>query len=199
MRGLFSIVFIFCALLGSSQRLIGADAVTSKTAVTIRFTLAAGTSCSSYSILHCIDSVSYQEIFSGGQCDAEPTVPKQVTYAHTSFVPDVVNYYKVRLDAWETSSTIRVFPSKTGRSGLTMFPNPMGPSDRLLNLNAFGTNNTKLWGFLYTRFGEPKQELSFETSGQRAQLNVGDLEQGVYVVWLTDGSNVFSGKVIVLD
>jgi hypothetical protein len=198
MRRLLSFLFLLSALVSSSQRLVGADAIYTNTAVVIRFTLAGSTSCSAYTILHCIDSVSFVDIYDGGQCTAS-TEPSQFTYAHTSYVPDVVNYYKVRLDAWETSAIIRVFPSKSGRGGLTFYPNPMGPSDNILNINLLGTDNTKMYGFLYSRFGVMKHEFSFQTSGSKAQLNVGDLAGGVYVLWLTDGNNVFSGKLIVVD
>ena len=69
----------------------------------------------------------------------------------------------------------------------------------ILNLNFLGAENKKLYGFLYSRFGVKKQELSFQTSGPKAQLNLGDLERGVYVLWLTDGNTVFSGKLIAVD
>ena len=199
MRRFLSFLFVCPTLFLSAQRLVGADAVYTSSAVVIRFTLAAGASCSGYSIMHCLDSVSFVNVYEDFTGCSASNEPAQFSYAHTSFVPDVVNYYRVRLDGWESSPTLRIFPSKSGRGGLTLYPNPMGPSDNLLNLNLLGTNNTKLWGYLYSRFGETKQELSFQTDGTKVQLNVGDLAQGVYVLWLTDGNTVFSGKLIALD
>jgi hypothetical protein len=198
MRYLFFYPFLLFSSIVSSQRLVSADAIFTNTAVVVRFTLAAGTSCSAYSILYCTDSVNYQSVFDGGPCTAY-SEPSQFSYAYTSFAPNVINYYKVRLDAWEDSPVLRVYPSKAGRKGLTMYPNPLGPNDVLLNLRAMGTDTTTLYGFLYNRFGSAQRELYLETRAGQAQLNVGDLPQGVYVLWLTDGNNVYSGKFIVIE
>jgi hypothetical protein len=198
MRYFFLSPFLLFSGLLSSQRLVGADAIFTNTAVVIRFTLAAGTSCSAYSILYCTDSVNYQSVYDGGPCTAY-NEPSQFSYAYTSFAPNVINYYKVRLDAWEDSQVLRVYPSKAGRKGLFMYPDPLGPNDEFLNLRAMGTDTTKLYGFLYNRFGSVQRELYLETRGGQAQLGVSDLAQGLYVLWLTDGNNVYSGKFIVIE
>ncbi len=193
----FLVAASFCL---NGQRLANADAIFSNTVIVVRFTITAGQTCSGYSILYTADSTQpFQEIYPFSGVCGDPSQALDYSYQHTGFVANQVNYYKVRLQpSSEESPVIRVWASARAESGLFMYPNPSGVNDAFLNMRLLGTDNTRLSGFLYNRFGTVHRHLEFETTGNQSSLPISDLGQGVYVIWLTDGESVFSGKFIVV-
>jgi hypothetical protein len=52
-------------------------------------------------------------------------------------------------------------------------------------------------GFLYNQFGKPIREYDLTTKLDLTSIGVYDLENGLYVLWLTDGFQVYSAKFII--
>jgi hypothetical protein len=201
MRHRFFLCFLLISSLVPAQRLANVDAVYSNTAVTVRFTILAGGYCSGYSIWHTADSTQpFVSVYEYVGICGEPNNSEQHSFHHTGAVPNQLNFYKVRLDPFEESQIIRVYTSSTPQTSLQFFPNPAGPLDNVLNLRLQGSReNEELFGFLLQPFGGIHKEILLEPVNGQAQIPVDDLPQGGYVIWLTDGNTVFSGKFIILD
>ena len=198
MRPIFFSIFLFAVLFGSSQRLADVSAVFSSTAVVVRFTIKAGPYCSGYSIWHTADStMPFQSIYDYPSICGEPNNDEYHSYIHDNPVPNQVNFYKVRLEPFEESPILRVYASNRPQPGLFLYPNPVSPDNVQLNMRVLGTENKRLQGFLFNRFGTVQRDLDITTTEGGAALKVNELSEGVYVIWLTDGNNVFSGKFIV--
>src|SRR5687767_14363169 len=113
-RFLLFILVLYGFAQHAQQRFSSADAVFSNTVIVVRFTLAAGPVCSGYSIWYTADSTApFQEIHSYPGVCGDPAQSLDYTYLHTGFVPNAVNFYKVRLEpSSEFSQIIRVYASE---------------------------------------------------------------------------------------
>ena len=199
MRALCSLLFLISFGSASSQYLINPNAIYTPTAVVVRFGIVAGITCNDFSIWHTADSTRpFINIYTYPTTCGDPSSETHYSYPHTSPVPDVVNFYKVRIEPYEESPILRVYASSRPQNLLTFFPNPASASGAALNLRFTGVeDNKELIGFLYDRFGTIKRELVVRPVAGRAALELEGFAEGVYVTWLTDGNNVFAGKFIV--
>jgi hypothetical protein len=107
-----------------------------------------------------------------------------------------VNFYKVRVPG-EESPAARIFLNEGGASQMIPFPNPVHRQDVKLNLRIFNTNNQLLVGKLLNEFGIVHRDLEITTTADLATLEVDDLRNGLYIVWLTDGFSLFRCKFII--
>lgn len=202
MRFYFFLIIVFYAVAGHAQsRLRNVQAVSGGTAVNISFVISAGQTCDGYSIWHTADStLFYQQVGgNGGGVCGNPSNDEFVNFPHSSPVKNKVNYYKVRIDfPFEESAVLRVYFSPEGRSQMVFFPNPVSSMEGFVNLRMPGLAEASLQGFLLNRFGTVSRHLDMNVTEGKAVLSVSDLEHGVYILWLSDGWNVFSGKFIVM-
>jgi hypothetical protein len=193
-------LILFSALLsfsGYSQRIKNFTLLQNGTSVTVRFTLAAGSMCNGYSVQRSLDSLSYTDIVDNpaicGTSGADE--PKTETDAHP--VMNQYNYYKIRLGTGELSEARKIFLSQDGRLPVTVFPNPSFNINDLVKVRIPGVFNTRLQGYIYDGDGHPKEFVDFITNGDMAPIQTGSYINGLYLVWLTDGYQAYTGKFII--
>jgi hypothetical protein len=165
--------------------------------ITIKFTITPGPTCYGYNIYHSTDSINFFEIYNYPQQCGGSGAPEDQSFTHANPVPNAANFYKVQLNPYETSPVVRIFLGSNTLSGMIPFPNPVYSYDQKLNLRLFNTNGVKLQGFLLDQFGNEKQYLDLVSESDMVSIGVSGLRNGFYVVWLTDGYNLFRAKFIV--
>lgn len=201
MRSVLLLAFLLPLFSLAQQRIRNPDAVFSNNIVTVRFTITAGQYCNGYTLLHTADSLMpFMQVYEYPSICGEPTNDQQHMCQHGAPVLNQVNYYKIRLDPFEESPVLRVYTGQQALSFIHLYPNPCGPSDEILNLRFNSLpENTDLVGFVVDRSGVKRGEVFLESVNKEAQINIGALEKGVYVLWLTDGNNVFADRFLILD
>jgi hypothetical protein len=166
--------------------------------VGIRFVISPGPVCSGFEVMHSTDSLVYKSVYPYDQECGSVFEPVPITWTHTTPAMDQTNYYKIQLmSPYETSDVRRVYVSEPGRSRLIAYPNPVFQNTDFLNLKAVGAGNVQLTGYICNRVGVKLRTLEMVSYGDLAGMNVADLSDGLYVIWLTDGSQVYSCKIIV--
>jgi len=98
---------------------------------------------------------------------------------------------------YELSEVRRVFVSVKPVRPLTPYPNPLLKTDGNLHLRLYGVNNVHAEGSLYNQSGNRLRPLDLTTQGEHTSLYVGDLDEGIYIVWLTEGTQAFSCKFAI--
>lgn len=195
------VLLFFLVSIIKAQRIQNFNVYVAGTSVSVRFTIGIGVQCSGYKIWHSLDSTNFgfTPIYDfPGICGGSGS-PEEVSYNHNSPEIDRVNFYKVELVPVETSPIRRIYvPISTTNVRLFLFPNPIVQISDILNLKIVNIGTTRLVGFLYTQFGKKLKELDLTTQQDLASVNVYDLSDGMYVVWLTDGNQAYSSKFIII-
>jgi hypothetical protein len=109
----------------------------------------------------------------------------------------MVNFYKVSIPGYEISAPQRVFVgSQTPQSTLKVYPNPViyETTLHLIFSNYFGS---EVNGFLYDQQGVKLRALTIPIKQDKGETFIGDLDSGIYIIWLTDGKILFRSKFIV--
>lgn len=185
----------------SQNRLFGVEAIPSSTAVTVKFGVTAGFTCDGYSVWHTSDSLfPLQQVGSNnGGPIGSMAGPEYYTFVHTTPAEYKANFYRVKIDfPYEESELIRVYYSPGGLSEMSFYPNPVSNKEVNVNLRFPSLKDTNLSGMLLTRFGTIRERVNIPVTQGHASLPVAGMDDGVYILWLTDGFNVFSGKFIVM-
>jgi hypothetical protein len=196
----YSLIFLFFLppLFNFGQRISNLEVHNAEGIIAIRFTIYPGPACHGYTILHSLDSARFSVIHNPGEVCGNYNAPESKSFDHTDPVEDKVNYYRLQLSPYEVSEVRSIFVfSKSPRSVITPYPNPVMPGNEFLNLRIFGASNARLKGILYNLSGKPLQELELTTKGEIANLAVGSLNEGLYMILLTDGSQAFACKFAV--
>lgn len=196
MKKIIFLLFLLCETL-YAQRIQKFDAILSGTVVGVRFSISAGSSCNGYNVLHSIDSVNYYPIYNYAGICGELSKSQDHAFDHLSPTYDIVNFYKIELIGLETSPPRRVYVPSSAKVNMLLYPNPILTNFDALNIRVFNANNTRLVGFIYNQSGKPMKTLDFTTKGEYASFNVFDMNNGLYVLWLTDGYVIYSAKFIV--
>ena len=55
----------------------------------------------------------------------------------------------------------------------------------------------KVEGFIFNQFGKVVRPLLLDINQSQSEVNINDLNDGLYIVWLTDGNWLFRSKFIV--
>jgi hypothetical protein len=168
------------------------------TSVAYHFVFRAGSTCNGYQLLRSSDSLTYLSAVDYlGICgssgadepfDGVDNAPKMNAW----------NYYKIQLPNFETSNVQRIYVSNTGAQKAIVFPNPSRSENELLQFRIQGANNIKVQGFVYDQRGVNRGFIDLRTNLDAAPLDVGGLENGLYILWLTDGSKLYKGKFALL-
>lgn len=193
----FLLLFFPCAAF--AQRIAGLNLFLNKETVVIKFRVRPGISCNGYTVLHSTDSISYTEIGSDPGICGTSTESEDKSYTHVSPELNKINYYKVRLEPRiETSSSRNVLVTSTRSSAkITAYPNPFYLED-LVTLNIFNVTNARLIGYLCNQFGKPIKLLDLTATSDQVKMPTAGLNNGLYVIWLTDGTRAFTCKFIIL-
>lgn len=197
MKKIFFLVLAVFSLMSYSQRIQNFHTFLGGTNVGIRFTITKGPQCSGYTIYHSLDSINYIQIYDYPGVCGDMNVNQEISYTHSSPAFNQVNYYRVELVPFESSPVSRIYVTDQVRSSMLVYPNPVTQTSDLLSLKFFNASNIRVIGFLFNQYGKPLRELDIKSNLDRAETPVYDLANGLYVLWLSDGINVFSSKFIV--
>jgi len=193
----FAILIVVFSVNLNAQRIQNLNVFVAGTNVVVKFSIGTGTQCSGYKILHSLDSTYFNVVFDyPGICGTSAT-PEEISYTHTGPSLNQTNFYKVELVPIETSLTKRVFVPEQKISQLLVYPNPVTQLTDLLNLKIANAGKTRLIGFVYNQAGKPVKQIDVTTINDATSINIFDVNNGLYVVWLTDGFQVFSKKFII--
>jgi hypothetical protein len=108
------------------------------------------------------------------------------------------NYYRIQMGNFEMSEIRRVFMSADGSLKAVVFPNPHTDENFDLAFRISGANNMRVQGFIYDSNGISWQFIDTTTTGDSAKLAISGFENGLYILWLTDGSNMYKGKFLIM-
>jgi hypothetical protein len=192
---LTGLLFSFFA---SAQRIKSFNVFQNKNTVVLSFVIGPGLECSGYTVYHGIDSLNLSPVLDvPGICGNNSTTEEK-TGTHFSPVQNTVNYYKVTLNPYQGESQIKaIYVSENPNAKLLAFPNPVYRFEDPLTLRLFNTNNVNVVGYLVDQFGLTIKTLDLTTKVDIATIDVGALNNGVYVVWLTDGEQAFFSKFLI--
>jgi hypothetical protein len=197
----FAIISVVIFLNTKAQRIQNFNVVLAGTSVGVRFTISAGAQCDGYKIWHSIDSTyfGFKPIYDYPGICGNAIKSEDISYTHTNPEIDVVNYYKVELVPVETSPINRIFVAQSNaKVKLFLFPNPIVQLYDVLNLKISNIGSKRLVGFLYNQYGHKLRELDITTQQDLASIQVYDLNDGLFQVWVTDGTDVYTSKFIVV-
>ncbi|MCW3076899.1 MAG: hypothetical protein JWO32_1508 [Bacteroidetes bacterium] len=197
MKRLIFFIFVLIGFTTTAQRIQNFYGIVSGTSVGLRFTITKGPQCSGYTIFHSIDSVNFIQIYDYPGICGDVSVNQDISYTHTSPTLNQTNYYKVELVPYEVSPILRVYVADQPKKQMLVFPNPVSNSYDVLGVKIFNVSNTRVIGFLYNQFGKPLREYDLVTTLDMTAINVYDLANGLYVLWLTDGNQAFASKFVV--
>ena len=198
MRHRYLLLFLFFSLFISAQRITSFDVYNTTGTVSIRFTISAGYPSDGYSVLHSIDSISFTSVHDENIPFGDYSKSTDRSFTHLGAQQDAVNYYKIQLQPYEQSQIRRIYVSKKPLTGLLAYPNPVWQNTETMHLRFTNlTTDTRVIGFLYNQNGNPLRTYDFVTKIDLSTIPVGDLPNGLYVLWLTDGTQAFTSKFIV--
>jgi len=201
MRAFVLILFLACFFGAFGQRVQNLSLFPTDRSVVVKFSIASGPSCSGYTILHSTDSLIYNEAGSEPGICGITAVPEEKSFTHLSPAFGIRNYYKVRLEPYvETSYARSIYLSTGGNSNsMQVYPNPfyITNHDRL-TFKFFELSGTRLQGYVYNQSGKPIKNLDFLVISDLSTTSVAGLENGMYMIWLTNGLKVFQCKFIIL-
>jgi len=197
MRKLTIIFIIFSFLCGAQSRIQNFNVFPAGSSVGIKFTITKGAQCSGYAIWYSLDSINFNQIYNYPGVCGDVNTDQDISYTHSSPAINQTNYYKVELIPVETSPIKRVYVNVAPKVTLRAFPDPLVNTYDQLNLKLSNTINARVVGFFYNQFGKPIRDLDLTTQIDLATVNVNDLSNGLYAVWLTDGTAVYTCKFII--
>lgn len=200
------LLYIFFGLIttASGQRiqnvnvsLVNSQNQGSNTQVLVRFSLSAGVSCPGYEILHSSDSLNFIQIYNySGICGNQNT-EESFNFTHGSPAIEMTNYYQISIPGFETSPVYRIYVGQQSpKPNILVFPNPVFDQE-FIRLRFYNYVGAKVEGFIYNQFGNAVKSLFLDITQDQSEVNINDLQDGLYVVWLTDGNWLFRSKFIV--
>jgi hypothetical protein len=192
------VIGLFSSLFSSAQRIKSFNLFQVKNTVVVDFVIGPGSECSGYTIYQGTDSLNLNPVLDiPGICGGSGS-NEEKKETHSSPAQNVVNYYKVMLNPYqETSSVKSIYVSTNANAKLLAFPNPVYRYEDPLTVKLFNANNVHVVGFLLNQFGNILRNLDLTTKVDLATIDIGELNNGMYVVWLTDGQQVFFSKFII--
>ncbi len=192
---LLTFVFVLSA---AAQRISNFSVSQNGNVVTYRFLFTAGSTCQGYQLLHSSDSLTYVTVKDyAGICGASGAA-EPFDGLHEFPVQNAWNYYKVQLATFEQSEVRRIFVSSDGKLRATVFPNPSFSEADQLRFRLGGGNNIRVQGFVYDQLGIARDFIDTVTTADSAPLNLVNYENGFYLLWLTDGTRIYTGRIVLI-
>jgi hypothetical protein len=200
MRKLISLLFIFITTCCSAQRIINFNLVTAGTNVGVRFTIAKGLQCGGYKIYHSTDSLSYNVVYDYPGICGGSGADETISFTHNNPAVNQLNYYKVELVPIETSRSAKIYVAGQAKAGVLAYPNPVSGSSTQLTLQiSKAINNLKLSGVIYDQVGKPMRQIDLNALlDDTLSIDLAGLSNGLYLIWLADGNQVYTTKFLVL-
>jgi len=198
MKKILFLILTICALNGLAQRIQNFNAFVAGTQVGIRFTITKGPQCSGYTIYHSLDSINFIQIYDNPGVCGDVNANQDVSFTHSSPAYNQTNYYKAEIfSPFESSPIVRLYLTDAPKARMMTYPNPVVNQSDILGIKIYNTSNIRVKGFLYNQYGKPLRDYDLTTKGDITSIDVYDLANGLYVLWLTDGNQAFSSKFII--
>jgi hypothetical protein len=167
------------------------------TSVLVRFSITAGQTCPGYEILHSADSLNYIPVYNYAGICGDPNAETSYSFVHGAPLPNQNNFYKINIPGFESTAPQKIFVGQQApQSTLRVYPNPVVTEDRI-RLKFFNFAGGLVEGFIYNQNGVRLMPLFIEVKQSDPEVAVGDLEDGLYIIWLTDGNILYRSKFIV--
>jgi hypothetical protein len=166
--------------------------------VTGKFTISPGSICSGFTVYRSTDSLNYFQIFDSPQVCGNYSTPETKSFSDANPAVNQYNFYKVFLQPYDVAIQ-KIYVGKNTGTSMICYPNPISQGNTLLNLKLLNAGNAFVFGYLFNQNARPLQKLELYTANDLLTLNIAGLDNGVYLVWLTDGNVAYASKFIVLN
>lgn len=192
------VALVFCHLFLNAQRIGNFSVSQSGNEIHYSFTYRAGVTCTGYQLMHSTDSLNFVAVDDyAGICGASGA-DEQFSGVHTKPKINAWNYYRIQTANFDLSEIRKLYVSADGQQKAIVFPNPLNSVNTTLSFRISGANNLNVQGFIFDAFGTERQFIDTYTNPDSAPIVTSALENGFYILWLTDGTNLYKGKFEIL-
>lgn len=192
---LFLILFSTCI---KAQRIVDFQLYSAANIVTGKFTITAGTPCSGFTVYRSTDSLNFFQIYDYPQVCGNSFTDETKSFSDENPAQNQFNFYKIFLQPFDVAIQ-KIYVGQNQGSNMVPYPNPIYQGNAKINLKLINAGNALVTGHLFNQGARSIQKLDLRTNNDVTELNVAGLENGVYLVWLTDGKIAFSCKFIIFN
>lgn len=180
-----------------AQRILNFKIFQVNQAVFLNFILSKGSSCNGFNVLHSSDSVNFKVIHEDPTICGTSNADEAKNWTHVNPIINQLNYYKIQLNPGEMSPVNRIFVNQTNKPNIVLFPNPISTDIDLLTIKILGTESLQFDGFIYNQFGNYVLKIENQSTISNSTIKIHELSNGLYLIKLTDGYNLYSTKFII--
>ena len=180
-----------------AQRILNFKIFQVNQAVFLNFILSKGSSCNGFNVLHSTDSVNFKIIHEDPTICGTSNADEAKNWTHANPITNQLNYYKIQLNPGEMSPVNRIFVNQTNKPNIVLFPNPISTDIDLLTIKILGTESLAFDGFIYNQFGNYVLKIEKQSTISNSTIKINELSNGLYLIKLTDGDNLYSTKFII--
>lgn len=180
-----------------AQRILNFKIFQVNQAVFLNFILSKGSSCNGFNVLHSTDSVNFKVIHEDPTICGTSNADEAKNWTHANPIINQLNYYKIQLNPGEMSPVNRIFVNQTNKPNIVLFPNPISTDIDLLTIKILGTESLQFDGFIYNQFGNYVLKIENQSTISNSTIKIHELSNGLYLIKLTDGYNLYSTKFII--
>jgi hypothetical protein len=180
-----------------AQRILNFKIFQVNQAVFLNFILSKGSSCNGFNVLHSSDSVNFKIIHEDPTICGTSNADEAKNWTHANPITNQLNYYKIQLNPGEMSPVNRIFVNQTNKPNIVLFPNPISTDIDLLTIKILGTESLAFDGFIYNQFGNYVLKIEKQSTISNSTIKINELSNGLYLIKLTDGYNLYSTKFII--
>jgi hypothetical protein len=180
-----------------AQRILNFKIFQVNQAVFLNFILSKGSSCNGFNVLHSTDSVNFKVIHEDPTICGTSNADEAKNWTHANPITNQLNYYKIQLNPGEMSPVNRIFVNQTNKPNIVLFPNPISTDIDLLTIKILGTESLAFDGFIYNQFGNYVLKIENQSTISNSTIKINELSNGLYLIKLTDGYNLYSTKFII--
>jgi hypothetical protein len=180
-----------------AQRILNFKIFQVNQAVFLNFILSKGSSCNGFNVLHSTDSVNFKIIHEDPTICGTSNADEAKNWTHANPITNQLNYYKIQLNPGEMSPVNRIFVNQTNKPNIVLFPNPISTDIDLLTIKILGTESLAFDGFIYNQFGNYVLKIEKQSTLSNSTIKINELSNGLYLIKLTDGYNLYSTKFII--
>ena len=180
-----------------AQRILNFKIFQVNQAVFLNFILSKGSSCNGFNVLHSTDSVNFKVIHEDPTICGTSNADEAKNWTHANPIINQLNYYKIQLNPGEMSPVNRIFVNQTNKPNIVLFPNPISTDIDLLTIKILGTESLEFDGFIYNQFGNYVLKIENQSTISNSTIKIHELSNGLYLIKLTDGYNLYSTKFII--
>ena len=180
-----------------AQRILNFKIFQVDQAVFLNFILSKGSSCNGFNVLHSTDSLNFKVIHEDPTICGTSNADEAKNWTHVNPIINQLNYYKIQLNPGEMSPVNRIFVNQTNKPNIVLFPNPISNDIDLLTIKILGTESLEFDGFIYNQFGNYVLKIENQSTISNSTIKINELSNGLYLIKLTDGYNLYSTKFII--